>query len=205
MEKKTKLDIIFKKDRLIGLAGNKNTGKTNNLCQLLKEYKAVNPDTMIYVYGMPQEVIIALNKLGIIEVSSLDQLVDKKNCIIVIDEFQKLKLNDRKNKDALNELVDFAYHKDVYIIFSTPNIREFNSIIGGVIEKWLLKSIRLDQCINGSQLKRVVEGYKGRYKSLGSIITEPNELLLINNEREILFDVKYFKEADHKKDLKKLF
>lgn len=203
--KKNKLEQIFNKARIVGLAGNKNTGKTNNLCQILKEYRETKPDTPIYVYGMPQEVILALNKLGIIEVSRLDQLVDKKNCIIVIDEFQKLKLNDRRNKDALNEIVDFTYHKDVYIIFSTPNIREFNSIIGGVIERWLLKSIRLDQCINGSQLKRVVESYKGRYKALGSIITEPNELLLINDDKEVILNIKYFKDADHKKDIKKLF
>ncbi len=78
--------------------------------------------------------------------------------------FKKLKLNDRRCKDTLDEFIDFVYHNNVYVIFSSPNIREFNSVIGGVIEQWLLKTVRKDMCINGSQLKKVVEEYNGRFK-----------------------------------------
>ncbi len=78
-------------------------------------------------------------------------------------------------------------------------------MIGGVIEKWALKSVRIDQCVNGSQLKQVVDNYKGRHKSLGSIHTEPNELLIINNDYEQLLTIDYFKDADHKKTIKEIF
>jgi tRNA(Met) C34 N-acetyltransferase TmcA len=200
-----KLGIIFKNARIVGLAGNKHSGKTNNMCQLIKEYTSIQKTTPIYVYGMPQEVIAELNKIGVLEISSLSQLIGKKNCILILDEFQKLKLNDRRYKDDLNEFVDFVYHNGVYVLLSSPNIREFNSVIGGVIEKWCLKSVRLDQCVQGSQLKKVVERYKGRYKSLGSIHTQKNELLVINDDYEVVLDINYYKECDHKTNVRELF
>ncbi len=193
-----KLKEIFKGARLVALAGEKNTGKTNNLVSLIVEYRKKKPDVPIYVYGMPVMVVKYLKKYGIQEISSLNHLVHKKDCILIIDEFQKLKLNDRRYKSDLNEFIDFVYHDNVYVILSSPNIREFNTVIGGIFEKWLLKSVRPDKCINGSQLKKVIEDYKGNYKSLGAISVPVNELLVINESKEYIIKCKYIKEADTK-------
>lgn len=200
-----KFQEIFHDARIVGLAGNKNSGKTNNIAQMIKEYRRVDKKTEIYVYGLPESTLIALKPYNVLEISSIDQLVDKERCIIIIDEMQRLKINDRRNKDTLNEIVDFVYHKGNYIIFSSPNIREFNSVIGGVIEKWLLKSVRIDQTVNGSQLKATVEKYKGRYKSLGSICLPVDKMLIINKDFEQVLDIEYFEEADSKKEMKSLF
>ena len=201
-----KFKEIFGDIRIVGLAGEKNTGKTNNLVYLIKEFiEKDKGKTPIYVYGMPQEVMKYLKTLGVREISEIQHLVDKKDCILIIDEFQKLKLNDRRYKDVLAAFVDFVYHNNVYAILSSPNIREFNSVIGGVIERWLLKSVRRDMCVNGSQLKKVIEDYKGRYRSLFSVRTNPNELLLINDSEEIVIKCPYIKEADSKVKNEKLF
>jgi hypothetical protein len=201
----TKLHEVFKGIRIAGLVGNKNTGKTNNICQMIVEYRETEKKVPIYVYGLPEKTLKALEPYNVKEISSLDQLVEKKRCIVVLDEFQKLKLNDRRNKDELNELVDFIYHNNVYLLLSSPNIREFNSVIGGVIERWLLKSVSINQCINGSQLKKVITDYKGRHKLLGSISLSKSDLLLINNDYEQLLHCPYFKEADSKLENKELF
>jgi len=201
-----KLKTIFNNKRIIGLAGIKNSGKTNNIVSLIVDFRLTDKKTPIYVYGMPDIVNKLLTeKLGCKEISSLDQLVFKKDCIIILDEFQKLKLNVPKYKDELNELVDFVYHNNIYLLLSSPNIREFNSVIGGVVEDWVLKSVRIDQCINGSQLKNVVEKYKGRYKSLKSISVAVNKLLLINDEHEKLIDCEYVPSADNKATNKVIF
>jgi len=200
-----KFKEIFHDARIVGLAGNKNSGKTNNIAQMIKEYRRVDQKTEIYVYGLPPSTIDALKPYNVMEISSVNQLVDKERCILIIDEMQKLKLNDRRNKDTLNEIVDFIYHKGNYLLLSSPNIREFNTVIGGVIEKWLLKGVRIDQTVNGSQLKKVVENYKGRYKLLGSIVLPPDKMLIINNDYEQVLDIEYFEEADSKKELKSLF
>ncbi len=202
----SKLNKIFKGVRIVGLAGLKNSGKTNNLISLIVDYRKTHKEEQIFAFGLNESVMNFLSKkYNVIEISSLRHLVGKKDCLIILDEFQRLKLNDRRNKDELDEFIDFVYHNNVYVILSSPNIREFNSIIGGVIEKWLLKSVRKDNCINGSQLKRIVEKYKGRYKLLGEIEVPVNELLVINDDEELKIKCKYIKEADHKLKNKELF
>ncbi len=201
----SKLKQIFKDVRIVALAGDKNTGKTNNLVSLIVDYRKKKPEIPIYVYGMPSAIIKYLSRYGVEEISSLSHMVHKKDCILIIDEFQRLKLNDRRYKEELNEFVDFVYHDNVYVILSSPGIREFNTVIGGIFEKWLIKSVRIDKCINGSQLKKVIEDYKGKYKSLGSISVPVNELLLINDNKEVIIKCRYIKEADTKTDNVDLF
>ncbi len=204
-QKESKLKTIFKNARIVALAGDKNSGKTNNLIHLIQDYRETNKDTPIYVYGMQGSLMPMLKKLNVKEISSLKHLSKKQNAILIIDEFQRLKLNDRRYKDELDEFKDFVYHNNVYAILSTPSIREFNSIIGGIVEKWLLKDVSEDMCVNGSQLKRVISRYNGRYKSLGDISIPVDKLLLINDEEEIIIDCPYVEEADTKKDNVELF
>lgn len=198
MIKKNKLQEVFGDKRIVGLAGEKSSGKTNNLVYLIQQFRNINK-TPIYVYGMPVEVMNYLKTINIKEISSLKHLVKKRDCILIIDEFQKLRLNDRRYKEQLGDFIDFVYHNNVYVVFSSPNIREFNSVIGGVIEKWILKTVREDLCINGSQLKKIIREYKGKYKSLGCIELPKNELLIINEEEEKVIICDYVKEADNKK------
>jgi len=193
-----KLKEIFGDKRIVGLAGEKSSGKTNNLVRLVKDFRNKKKDVEIYAYGMPTMVMDYLKELNVEEISSLKHLVHKKNCILLIDEFQKLKLNDRRHKDSLNEFVDFVYHNNVWVIFSSPNIREFNSVIGGVIERWLLKTVRIDMCINGSQLKKVIDEYQGKYKSLGAIEVPKDKILIINDHKELIVTCRYLPEADNK-------
>tara|TARA_Y100000310_G_scaffold341019_1_gene438815 strand:+ start:12370 stop:12975 length:606 start_codon:yes stop_codon:yes gene_type:complete len=200
-----KLKTIFGKDRIVGLAGEKQSGKTNNLISLIVDFRKKNKDVPIYVYGMPNMVMDFLKKLNVKEISSLKHLIKKRDCLLIIDEFQRLNLNDRRCKEQLNMFVDFVYHNNVYTILSSPNIREFNHNIGAVIERWLIKTVRQDMCVNGSQLKKVIAEYSGRYKELDSINIPVNKLLLINEEEEIILDCEYIKEADSKIVNKKLF
>jgi hypothetical protein len=201
-----KLQKIFGNKRIVGLAGDKDTGKTNNLVELVIDLRAKNKEVEIYAYGIEEGVMkILKEKYNVIEISSLRHLIGKKDCILLLDEFQKLKLNDRRYKDELDTFIDFIYHNNAYVVFSSPNIREFNSIIGGVIEVWLLKSVRVDKCINGSQLKKVIQDYKGKYKTLNSIQVPKDKLLVINDEEEVVIDCPYIEEVDLKKSQKNIF
>lgn len=200
-----KIKEIFGDKRIVALVGEKNSGKTNNLVALIKEYKNKRKDVQVYVYGFPSDVTHYLKKMDVREISSLKHLVQKKDCILILDQVERLKLNDRRYKEQLDQFVDFVYHNNVYVILCSPNIREFNSIIGSVIDKWLLKTVREDSCVNGSQLKMVIDEYKGKYKSLGAIEVPKDEMLLINNEEEIIINLEYIKEADTKGTNKNLF
>ena len=87
-----KLKQIFGNKRIIGLAGEKHTGKTNNLISLVVKFRKDNKDTPVYAYGLPDSVMKYLKKLNVREVSSLSHLVRKKSCLLLVDEFQKLRL-----------------------------------------------------------------------------------------------------------------
>lgn len=196
---------IFKQGRIIGYAGNRNTGKTNSLVCLIKRFREHNKTTEIYVYGFPSAVVQYLKQYGVKEISTLRQLINKKDCILIIDEMQKLKLNDRRYLDLKQEFSDYIYHDNNYAILTSPSIREFNSVIGSIIEGWMVKSIDIGQCVNGSQLKQVVDEYKGDYKTLGSIELPQSEILLLNNNEEIVIHCDYIAEADTKRNQRDLF
>jgi hypothetical protein len=204
-KKEIKLKEIFGDKRIVALVGEKNQGKTNNLTYLIKQYRESRKDIPIFIYGFPSDIVHYLKKYNVQEISSMKHLVQKRDCILILDQVERLKLNDRRYKEELDLFVDFVYHSNVYVILCSPNVREFNSILGGVIERWLLKTVREDSCVNGSQLKVIIDEYKGKYKSLGAIEVPKNEMLLINNEQEIIVSCDYVKEADTKEINKNLF
>jgi hypothetical protein len=190
---------VFGRFRVAGIAGNRHTGKTNNIFYIVSEFRKTNKKTPIYSYGLPKSTYALQRKLNIKPIDSLKQLANKSNCIIILDEFQQLNINDRRNKDIIKELMAFVYHKNSYVLFCSPTTREYNAIIGGYIERWLLKSMSLSDCINGSQLKQALLNYKGSYKHLDYFDIPLNELVVLNDDCEQIINCKYYKDADTKK------
>lgn len=198
---------IFGESRVVGLAGEKNSGKTNNLMAMIKDFRETNKVTPIVVYGLNEGVLKWLNSnfKNIIEVSSINQMSKKTGCLIIIDEFQLLHINDRRYKDQLDKLIDFIYHNNNWIIFSSPNLREFNSVIGSKIERWCLKTMRCADLINGSHLKDKVMAYSGRFKSINDIIIDKDKILVMDDDSEKVVTVNYIKEIDNKLANKSIF
>lgn len=206
MEEENKLKYLFNEARVVGLAGDKDSGKTNNLMDLLRDFRKWNKETPIYVYGLNDITFNWVKKLGkVFEISSLEQFSNKKDSLIIVDEFQKLRLNDRRYKELLDDFIDFICHNNNWIIFSSPNVREFNSIIGSKIECWALKSMRSSSLVNGSQLKDAVLSYSGRYKSLNNLDIPKNKILIFNNDFEKEIELNYIKEIDNKVKNKNIF
>jgi len=197
---------LFGDCRIVALAGERNVGKTNNIMALLKDFRKTNKKTEIYVYGLDEITTKWALKLGnAFEVSNLEQLSNKENSLIILDEFQRLRLNDRRYKELLNKFTDFIYHKNNWVILSSPSLREFNSVIGGKIERWLLKSLRLSNLINGSQIKNAVMNYNGRFKTIDDIKIDKDKILILNDDYEQIISLEYIKEIDLKKDKKTIF
>lgn len=196
-----KIEELFRNKRIVGLVGEKDEGKTNNLMALLKDFREHNKKTDICVFGLNEKTIGWLKKFKrVFEISSIKQLSNKKNCLIILDEFQRLKINDRRHKELLDNLINFIYHNNNWLILTTPNPREFNSTICGKIEGWCIKSLRLSNLVNGSQLKGIVIGYNGRFKTIDDISIGKDKLLIINDEYEKILKLEYIKEVDDKID-----
>ena len=71
MKTKAKLKNIFGKVRIVGLAGNKSTGKTNNLMHLVKDFRKYNKTTEIFCFGLPEDLKPMMDKLNMKEISSV--------------------------------------------------------------------------------------------------------------------------------------
>ena len=203
-----KLAKIFGDKRIVGYAGNRNVGKTNNIVALIEDFRKYNKETKIYVFGFDNTTYAYLKKLGnILAINSLDQLVNKKDSLFIIDEMQKLHLSDKRYKDLINDFINMIYHPENNnkLILCSPNLREFNSVIGSKIEVWVVKSIRFSDLINGSPLKNAVSNYQGVYKQLNDIIMPFDKLLVLNADVELVIDLKYVKKVDTKKGIKDIF
>lgn len=192
---------IFGEKRIIGYAGNRNCGKTNNLVALVRKFREGNKGTKIYIFGFDTETTNYLKKLGnVFVISELKHLVGKSDSVFILDEIQKLKLTDRRYKDIVDNFSDLIYHPDYnnYAILCSPNLREFNSVIGRIVDKWLVKSIRFSDLVNGSPLKEAVEQYKGRYKLLDDLIIPKDKILVLGDDYENILTLDYIKEVDTK-------
>jgi len=202
------LEKIFGGRRIVGYAGNRNCGKTNNLVYLIKNFRETNKHTHIYIYGMDRVTMEFLQSLGNVhEINALEQLVGKKESLFIIDEFQKMNLGDRRYKKLLGSFINMIYHPENNnrVIFCSPDLREFNNVMGSKIEVWVVKSIRFKELINGSQLKEAVDDYKGRYKQLNDIVTPKNEMIVLNGSEEIVITADYIKEVDTKSGISDMF
>lgn len=211
-DKKTegnKLKILFGDKRIVLMCGIKNCGKTNNIIALILDFRKTNTHTPIFLYGINEEVIRFIQEkvCNIYKITSLKQMKSIKNGLIIVDEFQKLKLNDRHNKDALDGVCDMIYHKDYNnkLLLCSPNLREVNSIIGSRVERWACKSINFDDLVRGSQLKRAVEEYAGGLKIMNDIVVPKNRVLILGEQIDTQIVLPYIKEADDKRFIEDIF
>lgn len=195
------LKRVFNEKRIVGLAGESNSGKSSFLIHCLRDFRKYNKNTPILVYGFEPDLMDKLkSELDLIEICSLDNLVNWNSALIVLDEFQRLGINTSKGKEIAEELFSYIYHSNSRIILSSPSLRSFNSIIGSFVEKWICMSIMLKSLTNGSQLKEIVKSYSGRFKTLGNIKVDKGKALLIADDREIILEFPYNERDDSKKN-----
>lgn len=178
-----------------------NTKARRELVTKLRNFKP----KPIYAYGLPDDLSELLKKLNVKVVESLKQLANKKDCILILDEFQTLRLQESRYKEILNDFMGFIYHKNAYVLFCSPTTREYTSVIGGYIEKWLLKSMYISDCINGSQLKKALQEYKGNYARMGYFDIPKGEMVVLNDHERTILKLDYLEEADTKKAHEELF
>jgi len=200
------LKRVFEGARIVALAGATSSGKTNAIMYLLKNYREYNKTTEILIYGVQPAVMKwASENLGATEISSLDHISDRDNSIFYLDECHLLGLNDRKNNEQIQAFAAFIAHANNYCILSSASTRIFNSNLCSVIQKWLLKTVKFESLVNGSDLKRTIQNYRGRYKRLKNVIIPVDKLLVISEAEEVILDIPYMPEIDTKAELPDLF
>ena len=126
--------------------------------------------------------------------------------MFVLDEAQKLHLHDRRQRDIIDNITAMIYHEELdnYLLISSPQLRTFNRQVCSMVETWLIKTVKANSCVNGSQLKNIIEEYKGDYKGYKSVIMKPNNLLVWHKSENVVLDCAKVEEIDTKKNIKGL-
>ena len=193
------LKTIFTGSRVVGVVGETNSGKSNNIIFLLDNFRKSNPDSNVAIYGFKEEVADILRvKYKVDVLSTLEHISDCRNTLIILDEFQKLKLGDRRYKDLTNEFFDFIHHNNNWVVLSSPNLAEFNKMICNKIKNWLFKALIIKRLVNGSEVKRIIETYQDCRKSLGRLNIGKGEMLFYSQKLVTIIRCDYMPLVDMK-------
>jgi len=192
------LKKIFKNNRIVGVVGNPNSGKTNNVIFLIKEFLETNPKANVVIYGFNQLSTDYLTRLGCVVANSLAQISLAQNSLIVLDEFQKLRISDKRYRELSQEFFDFIYHNNNWLLLSSPNLAEFNKLICRRVDAWLIKELYVHDLVNGSRVKTICMDFKGFTKALGRFNIKKNEMLFLTDITSEKITVPYIKDVDGK-------
>ena len=184
---------LLKKDsgRVFGIVGEKHSGKTTALLQLIKESKKFKTTTYCYFYHQEYKDSVK----GVEFINTLNDLEQIRDGFIFIDEFSELfKLNDRHSTEMVKLVVSQIEHNNnILVLCGLPQY--FNKLISSFVgENWLLKGLNYDELINGSGLSKSIKMLSGDFVG-GTRLNIPTNKLLYGG---IFNEVEYNKNKDKK-------
>jgi hypothetical protein len=201
------IEQIFKRHSVIGIVGNRNSGKTSLVLSELKYVRGLYPHLNIAVMGIEKELFKELDKLNIKVIHSKMDILDLKmrDTLIFIDEFALFFDTQTKSKE-LNKLMRFfdrIEHNNCKLIIGTAREGYFNKFMCARVNAFLIKEIEYESLVNGSWLKE-------RVKAITSVSDYRLELskdtyYSVTTDLTTKHTFKYSKEFDSKKNNCELF
>jgi ADP-heptose:LPS heptosyltransferase len=206
-----KLDLltIFKKHSIIGVVGNRSTGKSMTALGLLIDLKKKYPQIPIYVYGIEEQVATQLKEFGFNILLSKKDITDVQltNCVMFVDEFAMVYNTATKNKqlDKLSNFFDRLEHRKIKFIFGTAREKFFNTFACSRMTCAIVKQIEYDSLVNATWLKDNVKSIKSMSEyRLESPVTQ----FFITSKDDTLtqrYASPYYKELDTKQFEQSIF
>jgi hypothetical protein len=182
------------------LMARSNEGKSMFLCSLIKEYKC-KYEGNVFAFGLKEELV---QKLNIIAFSSLLELEEIKNSIIVIDEVGLLfDLTDRKKRKQVENILRIVWHNGNRILMSgVPD--DFKKFLCSKAKCFIFKSLNIPEMINGSLAKIILMQYSNEGKGVFTFQVDKDKALVYDGNFYVE-RCRYNKEFDTKRGNKDLF
>lgn len=197
------IDKIFQKERRIGIVGNTGSAKSSLALSELTELREKYPDLPIYVFGVEEKLEEGLKKRNIQFIRNKEDILDLKikGAVIFIDEFADLFSVQTRDKELerIKRFFNRIEHLNDFLIISTAQNGFWNKFVNGFIQTFLVKQIDFNVLVNGTDLKRKVEGIENT--SDYRLDCERNEFYVLSNNLTEKRTFKYSPEFDSKKDL----
>lgn len=182
-------------NKVIGIVGSANSGKTTTLLNLIEFVKNSKYKTFCFCYH--EEIKTTIKKINpnVIFFDTLNDFELIEQGFIFIDEFHLLlKSDDRHNTDLLKSVFNQRYHKDTIIILSST-LEYYNKLICGFIDNYIICKIKdFNEFVQGSPVKKYIMSLGTNLKG-ATCFNLPIGTIFYKGE---LINIKYSKENDKK-------
>lgn len=186
---------LLDKPKIIGVIGDTNTGKSMLLYNILEE-ASENHTFKLYYYGLR----LNFYKVDSQRVYSVAELEDIRNSLIIVDELSSLfDLDNRKIKRIIENTLRLINHNNnILILCGTPE--NFKKFLSAKCNTFIYKKCTLADFINGSNVKNVLNAYKGNEKGSELLNLKVDECLVYDKGHYNKERVEYLKEYDSKSE-----
>jgi hypothetical protein len=199
---------VLKKHQVIGIAGNRGTGKSMLTLTHLKAIRANYPKLAIACMGVEESLKNTLKSLNITVLESTMDILDLNltNTLIYIDEFAVLFSTKKQDKeqDKLMRFFDRLEHQNCKLIISTAREGFYNKFMCSRITAFLVKQIEYDALVNGSWLKERVKAINSN-SDYRLELDKDKYYLVSPDELTSKYSFAYDSTLDSKKENKSLF
>ena len=206
------LEIIFNKNKIIGIMGNEGNGKTIIiliLSELISKYRNkkilivednINNNSILNLYKLrnkykknysKNKIINIKNNLYLLNIKSILNNY-KKNKFKIINEINKIKKQyDYIFIDMQNIINSYKIYKEIIeenIIILNPNILEVEKIKGFINKNNEEFKIILNNCNENSISEEIIKNiFNNKIKIIGKVQNNKNFNLIINNNFNLEF------------------
>ena len=182
---------LFSKPKIIGIAADANTGKSNLIYHILHTLNE-KYSVKIYAYGLKSGVE------RVHPIHSVTELELIRDSVIVIDEmFSLFDLDNRKVKNLIENTIRLIYHhNNVLLLCGVPE--NFKKFLSGKLNVIFFKKVTIADLINGSSIKNTLMNYKGNERGSSVLNMPVDEALVYDGLHYTVFKVPYLKQYDLK-------
>jgi len=182
------------------LMSRSNEGKTHTLCTIIEEYKKQFNGT-VTTFGFRDEL---LNLLNVNSFSSLIELEEIRNSIIIVDEVGSLfDLENRTKRHLIESTLRLVNHRGNKILLSgLPS--DFKKFLCAKAKVFMFKTLMISDLVNGSMAKEILLQYRGHGLGTYTLLFDKNTMLCYDG-KFWLESCSYNEKYDTKKNNENLF
>lgn len=160
------LKNLLKSNRVVGICGNRGSGKSSlaliELIKLKEDMTKNNIKFPVYVFGVEESLKPYLKTKGIQFLYNKEDIwgLNIKNAVIYVDEIANFVSTQTRDKetDKFKRFIVRIAHQNCWFILSTAEVGFWNKLACNLINAFIVKEIELDALVNGTWLKRLVMG-----------------------------------------------
>lgn len=193
-----KITDFYNRPKTIAIVADVNFGKSTMIAYTMEQLRTSGEPFNLVSYGLPKEI-----EFGQRRIWSLPELESTRQSVIFIDEFANLiDLDDRKKKEMVEvtfRLINHPTHNNIIVLSGLPvNYKKF---ISAKIETWMFGKCTIDDFINGSTGKKIIQNYSGADKGSSILAISQGEMMIYDSGNYYPnFKFSYNKKYDVKKD-----